>query len=120
MIQTQTILKIGDNSGIRTAKCIQVYSGNKPASLNSLILVSLKNLKFDSKLKKGDIFKSIIIRLKRKTYRKTGDSITFAENSVVLLNKKNELYGTRVFGPICNELRKKNFVKLLSLGSIII
>ncbi len=119
MIQIQTIIKVADNSGARNGKCIHVYK-NKTGSINSLILVSIKNIKNDGKLKKGDIFKSIIIRLNKKVHRKTGDSLAFSENSIVLLNKKNELYGTRVFGPICNELRKKNLLKLLSLGSIII
>lgn len=120
MIQKQTILKVSDNSGVRYAKCIQVYSNTIVGSINSLILVSVKNVNLGDKLKKGTILKSIIVRLNRKIYRKTGDSIMFNENSIVLLNKKNELYGTRVFGPICNELRQKNFVKLLSLGSIIV
>nr|YP_009476634.1 ribosomal protein L14 [Chroomonas placoidea]AVM81127.1 ribosomal protein L14 [Chroomonas placoidea] len=119
MIQTQTIFKSGDNSGIRFVKCIQVYSGQL-GSINSLILVAIKSVKSCDKIKKGDLFKSIIVRLRCKKHRKTGHSILFNENTVVLLNKKNELYGTRVFGPICNELRKKNFLKLLSLGSIII
>jgi large subunit ribosomal protein L14 len=117
MIQKQTILKAADNSGVRTAKCIQIY---KNGSINSLILVTIKNIKLDGKLKKGDIFKSIVIRVRKKIHRKTGDSLSFFENSIVLLNKKDELYGTRVFGPLCNELRKKNLVKLLSLSSIII
>ena len=119
MIQTQTVLKSGDNSGIRFVKCIQVYNG-QVGSINSLILVTIKNVKFYDKIKKGDLFKSIIIRIKRKKNRRTGHSFSFSENTIVLLNKKNELYGTRVFGPICNELRKKNFLKLLSLGAIII
>lgn len=119
MIQTQTVLKSGDNSGIRFVKCIQVYNG-QIGSINSLILVTVKTVKSYDKIKKGDLFKSIVIRVKCKKHRKTGYSLTFNENTIVLLNKKNELYGTRVFGPICNELRKKNFLKLLSLGSVII
>jgi len=119
MIQKQTVLKLGDNSGVRFVKCIHVYNSHI-GRINSLILATVKNVKSYDKIKKGDLFKCIIIRLKGKKHRKTGNSISFNENTVVLLNKKDEFYGTRVFGPICNELRKKNFLRLLSLGSIII
>lgn len=120
MIQKQTIIKVTDNSGVRYAKCIQIYGNTAMGSINSIMLITVRNLKLAGKLKKGAILKSIIIRLKRKINRKTGDSVSFNENAIVLLNKKEDLYGTRVFGPMCNELRRKNFVKLLSLGSIFV
>lgn len=120
MIQTQTILKLGDNSGVRFAKCIQVYNQKNVGSINSFVLVSIKNVRLKGKIKKGDLLKAIIIRLKYKINRKTGNFFLNNENTIVLLNKKNELYGTRIFGPVSNELRKKNFLKLLALGSAVI
>lgn len=120
MIQTQTVLKLGDNSGVRFAKCIQIYSQKKLGSINCFILVSVKNIRYKGKIKKGDLLKAIVIRIKHKITRRTGNFIILNENSVVLLNKKNEIYGTRIFGPISNELRKKNLLKLLALASIII
>jgi large subunit ribosomal protein L14 len=118
MIQKQTILKSADNSGIRFAKCIEIYASN--GIINSLILVSIKNLKYTQKIKKGQLFKAIIVRSNYRLQRKTGNFMLFDQNSIILLDKKNEIYSTRIFGPISNELRKKNFLKLLSLSSIII
>lgn len=119
MIQRQTKLKLGDNSGVRVVQCLYVYK-NKVGLIGFTILISVKNIKPQSKLKKGGIHKAIIIRTKYKTQRKNGNSIFFNDNAVVLLNKKEELFSTRIFGPIGNELRKKNLLKILSLGSVII
>lgn len=119
MIQTQTSLKLRDNSGVRIAKCIRIYK-NRVGSINSTVLVSIQNVKFQAKVKKGDLFKGIIVGVRYKNNRKTGNIIAFDENSLVLLNKKNELYGTRIFGPIDIKLRKKSLLKLLSLSSNLI
>jgi large subunit ribosomal protein L14 len=119
MILLQTKIMATDNSGIRVATCIKIYYNNV-GSVNNIVLVSVKNLKFHAKLKKGDLFKAIIIRTKKKNQRQNGNCITFIDNAMVILNKKNELYGTRIFGPIANELRKKRFTKILSLASVII
>jgi large subunit ribosomal protein L14 len=120
MIQKQTILQLGDNSGARFARCIDVYNPKKMGSINAFILVSIKSVRLKGKIKKGDLLKAIVIRVKYKVTRKTGNFLSCNENTIVLLNKKNELYGTRVFGPISQELRKKNFLKLLALGSVVI
>lgn len=119
MIFLQTKIIASDNSGIRTATCIKVYL-KKIGKLNNIILISVKYLKFNAKIKKGDLFKAIIVRTKQKNHRQYGNSINFIDNAVVILNKKNELYGTRIFGPVANELRKKRFTKILSLASTII
>jgi large subunit ribosomal protein L14 len=119
MIILQTQLAIVDNSGTKLATCIKIYNKNV-GSVNNTILISVKNLKVYGKIKKGDLFKAIIIRTKQKKQRKYGNSIVFMENAAVLLNKKDELYGTRIFGPVGSELRKKRFTKLLSLASFII
>jgi large subunit ribosomal protein L14 len=119
MIQSQTKLKLGDNCGIRLAKCLSVYK-NKKGSIGLIILVSVKNVKPQSKIKKGSIYKGVLIRIKQKIQRQNGNSIFFNENAIIILNKKNDIFSTRIFGRIANELRKKNLLKILSLGSIII
>jgi len=119
MILLQTKVITSDNSGIRSAISIKIYSKNV-GTLNDIILISVKNLKFHTKIKKGDLFKAIVIRVKQKKQRQFGNSIQFLDNAVVVLNKKDELYGTRIFGPVANELRKKRFTKILSLASVII
>lgn len=119
MILNQSLLKVCDNSGIKVVKCFKVYK-KKIASLSDIILSSVKDIKYKSKLKKGDTVKGIIVRKKKILNRFTGNFINFDHNEVVLLNNKHELLGTRVFGPVALELRKKGFVKLLSLASILI
>jgi large subunit ribosomal protein L14 len=119
MIQSQTRLKVGDNSGIRLAKCLLIYK-NKIGLIGFTILITVKIVKSQSKIKKGNLFKGVIIRIKYKTQRQNGNSLFFNDNTIILLNKKNDLYSTRIFGPIGNELRKKKLLKILSLGSTII
>lgn len=88
--------------------------------IDSIVLVSVKQIRSQSKLKKGDLYKAIIVRLNNMTSRKNGNYIRCSENAVVLLNSKNEFYGTRLIGPITNELRKKKLAKILSLTKFII
>jgi large subunit ribosomal protein L14 len=119
MIQSQTKIKIGDNCGIRFAKCLSAYK-IKTKFIGFIILISVKSIKLQSKIKKGSIYKGIVIRVKQKKQRKNGNSIFFNENAVVILNKKKDILSTRIFGPIGSELRKKNLLKILSLGSTIL
>jgi large subunit ribosomal protein L14 len=118
MIQSQTRLKLGDNSGVQIAKCFLIYK-SKFGYIGFNILVSIQFIKPQSKIKKGSIYKAIIIRTKYKIKRKNGVCCIFNENVVVILNNKNDILGTRIFGPITNEIRKFN-VKLLSLSYYII
>lgn len=119
MILSQSLLKVCDNSGIKVVKCFKVYK-YATASIGDIILSSVKDIKYKSKLKKGDIVKGVVVRKKKLLNRFTGNFMFFDYNEVVLLNNKHELLGTRIFGPIVLELRKKGFVKLLSLASILI
>jgi len=122
MIQTQTCLKVSDNSGAKTTRCIKIISGykNRWAVLNSSILVSIIKLKkkktISSKVKKGQILKGIVIRTKSKTKKKNGNFIKFYENSVVLVSKDSKPIGTRVQGPVSKELRYGKFMKLASIS----
>lgn len=123
MIQQQTILKVSDNSGAKTAKCIKVLGGfkKKYAKLGDIIVVSIQKLrnksKNTSKVKKGEVYKALIIRTKTKYIKKDGTQIWFHENSVTLLNKQDSPVGTRIIGPISKVLKKKQFQKILSISS---
>nr|YP_009476703.1 ribosomal protein L14 [Proteomonas sulcata]AVM81196.1 ribosomal protein L14 [Proteomonas sulcata] len=117
MIQQKTLLKIADNSGAKIAECIKVYKEKK---LGSTILVAIKERKSKSKLKKGGIHKAIIIRLKKENIRKNSHLLAFDENAAVLLNLKGDIQGTRLIGPVTNEIRKQNLIKILSLAAQIL
>lgn len=123
MIQQQTILKVSDNSGAKTAKCIKVLGGfkKKYAKLGDIIIVSIQKLrnksKNTSKVKKGEVYKALIIRTKTKYIKKDGTQIWFNENSVTLLNKQENPVGTRIIGPIPKILKKKQFQKIFSISA---
>ena len=76
-----------------------------------IIVVSIKKTKSLSKIKKKEIYKAIIVRIKKKICRNDGSSISFSKNSVVLLNAKGGPIGSRIFGPVAKELRIKKKYK---------
>lgn len=117
MIFSGTILNVCDNSGVKWVQCIKVL-GKRPKAFGKagdIIVVSIKKVKSLSKIKKKDIYKAIIVRVKKKVCREDGSSISFSKNSVVLLNAKGGPIGSRVFGPVSRELRIKKNIKLVSL-----
>lgn len=123
MIQHGSIFKVVDNSGAKIAYCIKVSSGYKRryALMGDIITVSIKGLRLKrrafSKIKKGEIYKAIVIRTKSIKKNFNGDFFSYFENSVVLLNKKNKFIGTRVFGSISKYFRHTKYLKLISLSS---
>lgn len=119
MIINQTVLKVCDNSGVRYVKCFKVYT-TSIGYVGSNIFASVKDIKTKSKLQKGDIVKGVIVRQRASLNRLTGNHLHFDQNEVILLNNKYEPLGTRIFGPLTLELRKKKLAKLLSLASILI
>jgi large subunit ribosomal protein L14 len=119
MIQNRSFLKLADNSGAKLVQCIKVYK-TKKIEVGSVILVAIKQIRTQSKLKKGELYKAIVVRLNKLVSRKNGNYIKCSENAVILLNTKNEFFGTRIVGPITNELRKKKLTKILSLTNFII
>lgn len=122
MIQQQTRLKVADNSGAREVMCIKVLGGTRRryASLGDVIVVSVKQALPQSRVKKGEVCKAVVVRAKRAYRRKDGSCIRFDENSAVLLNNQMEPIGTRIFGPVARELRAKNFMKIVSLAPEVI
>jgi large subunit ribosomal protein L14 len=118
MIQQQTRLKVADNSGAKELMCIKVLGGTRRryASLGDIIVVSVKDAMPNSKVKKGDVHKAVVVRTARTFKRSDGSCIRFDENSAVILNNQNEPVGTRIFGPVARELRAKKFMKIVSLA----
>ncbi|MAV91892.1 MAG: 50S ribosomal protein L14 [Bdellovibrionaceae bacterium] len=118
MVQMQTRLKVADNSGAKEVQCIKVLGGTKRryASIGDVIVVSIKDAMPNSKVKKGDVAKAVIVRTIHKLRRPDGSYIRFDDNSAVLINNNKEPIGTRIFGPVARELRAKQFVKIISLA----
>jgi len=118
MIQMQSHLFVADNSGARRIQCIKVLGGSKRrfASIGDIVVVSIKDAIPRGKVKKGDVYKAIIVRTKKDFSRKDGSSIRFDQNAAVLLDKQEEPIGTRIFGPVTRELRSKKFMKIISLA----
>ncbi len=118
MIQAQTKLRVADNSGAKLLSCIKVLGGSKRryASIGDIIVVSIKEAMPNSKVKKGDVFRAVIVRTAKSVRREDGSHIRFDDNSAVLINQQREPIGTRIFGPVARELRAKNFMKIISLA----
>jgi large subunit ribosomal protein L14 len=118
MIQMQTRLRVADNSGAREVQCLKVLGGTKrrSAHIGDIIVVSVKDALPNSKIKKGEVAKAVIVRTIHKLRRADGSYIRFDDNSAVLINAAKEPVGTRIFGPVARELRAKQFVKIVSLA----
>ena len=122
MIQQETILKVADNSGAKTVKCIKVLGGFKKryANLGDIIVVSVQQLrnksKKTSKVLKGGVFRALVLRTKNQYKKKDGLCYLLQENSVALINKQGNPIGTRILGPVPKSLKKKKFLKFVSIS----
>ena len=118
MIQQQTVLDVADNSGAKRVMCIKVLGGTRKryASLGDVIVVAIKTAIPDGQAKKGTVAKAVVVRTAKEVRRPDGSYIKFDRNAAVLINNANEPVGTRIFGPVARELRKKNFMKIISLA----
>jgi len=122
MIQMQSMLTVADNSGAQKVQCIKVLGGSKRryAGLGDIIVCSVKEAAPNSQVKKGDVVRCVIVRLKKEVRRKDGSYIKFDENAAVILGSGREPKGTRIFGPVGRELRDKRFMKIVSLAPEVI
>jgi len=118
MIQSNTRLKVADNTGARQIMCIGVLggTGRKYARVGDVIVASVKRAIPGGAVKKGEVVRAVIIRTAQPYRRPDGFSIRFDENAAVILTDKNNPRGTRIFGPVARELREKNFTKIISLA----
>ena len=118
MIQTETRLKVADNTGAREIMCINIPGGTrkKYARVGDIIVASVKRAIPGSTTRKGEVVRAVVIRTAQPYQRPDGSYIRFDENAAVILTDKNNPRGTRIFGPVARELRDKNYTKIISLA----
>jgi large subunit ribosomal protein L14 len=118
MIQSESRLKVADNTGAKEVLCIKVLGGSKRryASVGDIIVVTVKDASPGGQAKKGMISKAVIVRTKKEIRRPDGSYIRFDDNAVVLLSAVEEPRGTRIFGPVARELRERDFMRIVSLA----
>jgi len=118
MIQAETRLKVGDNTGAKELLCIKVLGGSKRryATVGDVIICSVKVATPGGVVKKGDVVRAVVVRTKKPIKRPDGSYIRFDENTGVIINEQNQPRGTRIFGPVARELRERDFMKIVSLA----
>jgi large subunit ribosomal protein L14 len=118
MIQSETRLKVADNSGARELLCIKVLGGSRKryAGIGDKVVASVKEAIPDGMVKKGEVVTALIVRTKKEMKRKDGSYIKFDENAAVIIDNNDDPTGTRIFGPVTRELRDKNYMKIISLA----
>lgn len=117
MIQSESRLKVADNSGAKEVLCIRVLggTGKRYATVGDVIVVAVKSALPSGEVKKGAVSKAVIVRTKKEIRRTDGSYIRFDDNACVLLNNAGEIRGSRIFGPVARELRATN-MKIISLA----
>lgn len=122
MIQQQTRLNVADNTGARELMCIKVIGGTRRryAGLGDVIVCSVKRTIPNSPLKKGSVVKAVIVRVQKNIRRPDGSFIRFDDNAAVIIDDNGNPKGTRVFGPVARELRRRNYMKIVSLAPEVI
>ncbi len=118
MIQMQTMCSVADNSGAKRAQCIKVLGGSKRryAHVGDIIVVAVKEAAPNSQVKKGEVRRAVVVRTKKEIGRDDGTYIRFDDNAIVIINDAREPVGTRIFGPVARELRRKRFMRIVSLA----
>ena len=118
MIQQESMVKVADNSGAKTAQVIRVLGGTRRryAGLGDIVIVAVKNALPNGTVKKSDVARAVVVRTVKETRRKDGSYIRFDENAVVIINDTGEPRATRIFGPVARELREKKYMKIVSLA----
>jgi large subunit ribosomal protein L14 len=122
MIQQESMVKVADNSGAKTALVIRVLGGTRRryAGLGDTVIVAVKNALPNGTVKKSDVARAVVVRTAKETRRKDGTYIRFDENAVVIINEEGEPRATRIFGPVARELREKKYMKIVSLAPEVI
>ena len=118
MIQQESRLTVADNSGAKEVLCIKVLGGSKRryATIGDVIVATVKDAIPGAAVKKGEVVKCVIVRVKKERRRPDGSYIRFDENAAVLINEQSQPRGTRIFGPVGRELRDKEFMRIISLA----
>jgi large subunit ribosomal protein L14 len=118
MIQHMTRVRVADNTGAKSIMCINVPggTGKRYARVGDIIIASVKEATPGGAVKRGEVVRAVIVRTAKPYRRRDGSYIKFDDNAAVILTDKNNPQGTRIFGPVAYELRRKNFMKILSLA----
>jgi large subunit ribosomal protein L14 len=122
MIQQESMVKVADNSGAKTALVIRVLGGTRRryAGLGDVVIVAVKDALPNGTVKKSDVARAVVVRTAKETRRKDGSYIRFDENAVVIINEQGEPRATRIFGPVARELRDRKYMKIVSLAPEVI
>ena len=118
MNQQESRLRVADNSGAKEVLCIRVLGGTRRryASIGDIFVATVKDAIPGAAVKKGEVVKCVVVRVKKEKRRPDGSYIRFDENAAVLINDQMNPRGTRIFGPVGRELRDKKFMKIVSLA----
>ena len=118
MIQQESILRIADNTGAKTALCIRVLGGSRRryAGVGDVIVATVKDAIPNAGIKKGEVIRAVVVRTAKETRRRDGTYIRFDDNAAVILGPQGEPRGTRIFGPVGRELRDRRFMRIVSLA----
>lgn len=118
MIQEYTTLNVADNSGAKKIRCFKVLGGTRRryARIGDVIIASVREAAPGGGLKKGQVVRAVVVRTAKEMHRVDGTHIKFDDNAAVIINPNNEPVGTRIFGGVGRELRRKNFIKIVSLA----
>ena len=122
MIQSESHLKVADNTGAKEIKCIRVLGGSrrKFGNIGDVIVASVRKAAPGGTAKKGEVVRAVIVRTKKGVRRGDGTYVRFDENAAVLIKDDKNPRGTRIFGPVARELRDKDYMKILSLAPEVI
>lgn len=118
MIQTETRLRVADNSGAKELLCIRILGGTSRqyANIGDIIVCAVKDATPGGTVKKSDVVKAVVVRTKKGARRPDGSYVKFDQNAAVIIRDDKNPVGTRIFGPVARELRDKDFMKILSLA----
>ena len=118
MIQAESTLRVGDNTGAKKLLCIRVLGGSKRryATVGDVIVAAVKEATPGGVVKKGEVVKAVIVRTKKEIKRRDGSYIRFSENAAVIIKDDKSPRGTRIFGPVARELRERDYMKIVSLA----
>ena len=118
MIQQESILRIADNTGAKSALCIRVLggAGRRYAGVGDVIVATVKDAIPNAGIKKGEVVRAVVVRTAKETRRRDGTYIRFEDNAAVIITDQGEPRGTRIFGPVGRELRERKYMKIVSLA----
>ena len=122
MIQSETRLRIADNTGAKEVLCFNVLGGSrkKYARIGDQIVITVKKALPEGMVKKGDVCRAVVVRTRKEIKRRDGSSIRFDENAAVILDGQGEPRGTRIFGPVARELREGGYMRIISMAPEVI